>query len=67
MRPVKQRALIEHRRAREIVKQKADQIEHRGRLENRGVMPGRNFARSARGRATFRLARCGQRVGIDFR
>ena len=45
----KDRALIAHRRGREIVKEEADQIEHRGRLENHGVMPCRNFERRARG------------------
>ena len=46
-------ALVEHRRAREIVEEKADQIEHRGGLENHRPAAGLDFARIARGGGLF--------------
>ena len=50
------RALIEHGRGGEIVEEKSDQIEHRGRTQDRGVAAGGNFARLARACGRFRLA-----------
>ena len=47
-------ALVEHGCARKIVKQKTDQIEHGGRLENHGVVSRRESRAACANRRTFR-------------
>ncbi len=70
MRFVEARALVRHRRARKIVKEKTDQIEHGRGLENHGPAAGRGFGRVARGGGLFagaagqgRRDRCSRRSG----